>query len=213
MFETDQTPHVFALAPGVDFPRALVDGLRARLGEAPPEALARVQILVNTRRMARRLREIFDAGPPCLLPRIGLVTDLGEGWDLAHLPPPAPRLRRRLELVQLVTALIDRQPDLAPRSAAFDLADSLAALMDEMHGEGVSPEAIEALDITDQSGHWARIKAFLGIVRPYFDAAATAPDPETRQRRVIEHLVARWQQNPPPHPLIVAGSTGSRGAT
>ena len=41
----------------------------------------------------------------------------------------------------------------------------------------------------------------------------TAPDPETRQRRVIEHLVARWQQNPPPHPLIVAGSTGSRGAT
>jgi double-strand break repair protein AddB len=213
MFETDPAPHVFALAPGVDFPRALIDGLCARLGDAPPETLARVQIIVNTRRMARRLREIFDDGPPCLLPRIGLVTDLGENWDLAHLPPPAPRLRRRLELVQLVSALIDHQPDLAPRSAAFDLADSLAALMDEMHGEGVAPAAIDALDITDQSGHWARIKSFLGIVRPYFDAAATAPDPETRQRMVIERLVARWQEAPPQHPVIVAGSTGSRGAT
>lgn len=213
MFGTDPAPRVLALAPGVDFARAFIDGLRARLGDAPPEALARVQIIVNTRRMARRLREIFDEGPPCLLPRIGLVTDLGESWDLAHLPPPAPRLRRRLELVRLITALIDRQPDLAPRSAAFDLADSLAALIDEMHGEGVSPEAIDALDITDQSGHWARIKAFLGIVSPYFNDAATAPDPETRQRMVIERLIARWQEAPPPHPVIVAGSTGSRGAT
>ncbi|PKQ13430.1 MAG: double-strand break repair protein AddB [Alphaproteobacteria bacterium HGW-Alphaproteobacteria-1] len=213
MFETDPTPHIFALAPGVDFPRAFIDGLRTRLGDSPPEALARVQIIVNTRRMARRLREIFDSGPPCLLPRIGLVTDLGESWDLAHLPPPAPRLRRRLELVQLVSALIDHQPDLAPRSAAFDLADSLAALMDEMHGEGVAPDAIETLDITDQSGHWARIKSFLGIIRPYFDAAASAPDPETRQRMVIERLIARWREAPPPHPVIVAGSTGSRGAT
>jgi double-strand break repair protein AddB len=213
MFETDPAPHVFALAPGVDFPRALIEGLRARLGAAPPEALARVQIIVNTRRMARRLREIFDAGPPCLLPRIGLVTDLGESWDLAHLPPPAPRLRRRLELARLITALIEKEPDLAPRSAAFDLADSLAALMDEMHGEGVTPAAIEALDIADQSGHWARIKTFLGIVRPYFDEAATAPDTETRQRMVIERLIARWQDAPPAHPVIVAGSTGSRGAT
>ena len=199
MFGTDPAPRVLALAPGVDFARAFIDGLRARLGDAPPEALARVQIIVNTRRMARRLHEIFDEGPPCLLPRIGLVTDLGESWDLAHLPPPAPRLRRRLELVRLITALIDRQPDLAPRSAAFDLADSLAALIDEMHGEGVSPEAIDALDITDQSGHWARIKAFLGIVSPYFNDAATAPDPETRQRMVIERLIARWQEAPPPH--------------
>ncbi|MGX0903789.1 ATP-dependent helicase/nuclease subunit B [Roseovarius sp. MBR-79] len=213
MFETESTPHVFALAPGVDFPRALIYGLRARLRDAPPEALARVQIIVNTRRMARRLREILDEGPPCLLPRIGLVTDLGERWDLAHLPPPAPRLRRRLELVQLVTALIDHQPDLAPRSAAFDLADSLATLMDEMHGEGVAPQAIDALDITDQSGHWARIKSFLGIVRPYFDASATAPDPETRQRMVIERLIERWRSAPPQHPVIVAGSTGSRGTT
>ena len=213
MFEPTDSPRVFGLPPGLDFPRALVEGLRARHAGQPPEALARVTLIVNTRRMARRIRDLFDEGPPCLLPRISLVTDLGEMWDLAHIPDPVPRLRRRLELVQLISTLLDGQPDLAPRSAIFHLADSLAGLMDEMHGEGVAPQVIEDLDVTDQSGHWARIKAFLGIVRHYFEADPENPDVETRQRMVIERLTGLWAEAPPQSPIIVAGSTGSRGAT
>ncbi|KNX40666.1 PD-(D/E)XK nuclease superfamily protein [Roseovarius tolerans] len=213
MFEPSDTPRVFGLAPGVDFPRALVEGLRARHAGQPPETLARATLIVNTRRMARRIRDLFDQGPPCLLPRISLVTDLGEMWDLAHIPDPVPRLRRRLELVQLISTLLDTQPDLAPRSAIFDLSDSLAGLMDEMHGEGVPPQVIEDLDVTDQSGHWARIKSFLGIVRHYFEADPENPDVETRQRLVIERLADLWALKPPQSPIIVAGSTGSRGAT
>jgi double-strand break repair protein AddB len=213
MFEPTDSPRVFGLAPGLDFPRALVEGLRARHAGQPPEALARVTLIVNTRRMARRIRDLFDDGPPCLLPRISLVTDLGEIWDLAHIPDPVPRLRRRLELVQLISTLLDGQPDLAPRSAIFHLADSLAGLMDEMHGEGVAPQVIEDLDVTDQSGHWARIKAFLAIVRYYFEADPENPDVETRQRMVIERLTGLWTEAPPQSPIIVAGSTGSRGAT
>jgi double-strand break repair protein AddB len=213
MFEPTDSPRVFGLSPGLDFPRALVEGLRARQSGQPPEALARVTLIVNTRRMARRIRDLFDEGPPCLLPRISLVTDLGEMWDLAHVPDPVPRLRRRLELVQLISTLLDTQPDLAPRSAIFPLADSLAGLMDEMHGEGVPPRVIEDLDVADQSGHWARIKAFLAIVRHYFEADPEAPDVETRQRLVIERLTGLWAEAPPQAPIIVAGSTGSRGAT
>ncbi|WP_300549544.1 double-strand break repair protein AddB [Roseovarius sp.] len=213
MFESGDSPRVFGLPPGVDFPRALVEGLLARHADQPPEALARVRLIVNTKRMARRIRDLFDQGPALLLPQISLVTDLGEGWDLGQIPDPVPSLRRRLELVQLITALLDRQPDLAPRSAIFDLADSLAALMDEMHGEGVSPDVIDDLDVTDQSGHWARIKSFLGIVRHYFDAGFDQPDVETRQRRVIQRRIEQWQNDPPRHPIIIAGSTGSRGAT
>jgi double-strand break repair protein AddB len=213
MFETSDGPRVFGLPPGLDFPRALVEGLRVRHAGQPPEALARVTLIVNTRRMARRIRDLFDEGPPCLLPRISLVTDLGEMWDLAHVPDPVPRLRRRLELVQLIARLLDGQPDLAPRSAIYHLADSLAGLMDEMHGEGVAPQVIEDLDVTDQSGHWARIKEFLGIVRHYFEADPENPDVETRQRLVIERLADLWAEAPPQSPIIVAGSTGSRGAT
>ena len=212
MFDPSDAPRVFAVPLGADFPRALVNGLLERLEGQPPEALARVQLIVNTRRMARRIRTLFDEGPARLLPRIGLIGDLGEAWALADIPDPVPPLRRRLELLQLVSALLERQPDLAPRSSIFDLADSLAGLMDEMHGEGVSPDLIDDLDVTDQSGHWARIRAFLGIVGHYF-GGSSAPDLETRQRMVIETLTKNWQQTPPRHPIILAGSTGSRGAT
>ncbi|MGE4325502.1 MAG: hypothetical protein AB7E21_05250, partial [Pseudodonghicola sp.] len=77
MFDPGDTPRVFALPCGVDFPRALIDGLLQRMAGQPPEALARVELVVNTRRMARRIRDIFDAGPPLLLPRLSLLTDLG----------------------------------------------------------------------------------------------------------------------------------------
>ena len=213
MFEPSAGPRVFGLPPGVDFPQALIEGLHARLAGQPPEAMARVQVIVNTRRMARRLRDLFDAGPPALLPRISLVTDLAEIWQMDEVPPAVPPLRRRFELTRLIAALLEKQPDLAPRSALFDLADSLARLMDEMQGEGVDPDAIEALDVTDQSGHWARIKAFLGIISVYFDASHDAPDTEARQRMVVAALTRHWMDMPPAHPIIIAGSTGSRGTT
>ena len=213
MFDPSSTPRVFAVPPGVDFPRALVNGLRTRSADHPPEALARVQLIVNTRRMARRVRDLFDRGPPCLLPRISLVTDLGESVDLAQIPAAIPPLRRRLELTQLIAKLLDQQPDLAARSSLFDLSDSLAALIDEMQGEGVPPEAIRQLDVSDMSGHWARAQAFIGIADYFIDTEGDALDAQARQRRVVETLIARWQETPPQHPVILAGSTGSRGTT
>ncbi|MEO0379988.1 MAG: hypothetical protein AAF252_06925, partial [Pseudomonadota bacterium] len=69
MFEPAAAPRVFGCAMGVDFPAAVIEGLEDRLKDAPPDAWARVTLLVNTRRMARRLRDLFDAGPPRLLPR------------------------------------------------------------------------------------------------------------------------------------------------
>ena len=213
MFESDPPTRVFATPPGVDFPRVLVDGLRNRFAEQPPEALARVQLVVNTRRTALRVRELFDQGPPCLLPRVSLVTDLGESTDLAQIPPAIPPLRRRLELTQLIAKLLDQQPDLAARSSLFDLSDSLAALIDEMHDEGVSPDAIRNLDVSDMSGHWARAQAFIGIADHFTQTDTDALDPLARQRHVVENLIARWQEVPQQHPIILAGSTGSRGTT
>ncbi|MBY6113962.1 double-strand break repair protein AddB [Mameliella alba] len=211
MFKTPG-PRMFGLPCGADFATELVAGLRARLGDAPPEALARVEIFVNSDRMARRLREVFDAGPASLLPRIRLVTDLADPLTKAALPTPVPPLRRRLELTGLVSKLLDSAPDLAPRAALFDLADSLATLMEEMQGEGVPPEVIENLDVSDQSGHWQRALTFLRIVQQYFEADS-APDPQAYARRALQLRLAAWEIAPPSHPILVAGSTGSRGTT
>ncbi|MBD3677420.1 MAG: double-strand break repair protein AddB [Rhodobacteraceae bacterium] len=212
MFEPRHKPRLFGLPPGADFARALTEGLLSRMDGTPPEALARVEIHVNTLRMKTRLTECLTAEGARLLPNIRVLAELGRDTPLKGLPPAVPPLRRRLEIAGLIAALLDREPTLAPRAALFDLADSLARLLAEMQEEGVTPDAIAALDVTDLSGHWERSQQFLGIVSGYFSGEAGI-DPEARQRRVVEAIARRWAEAPPDHPVLVAGSTGSRGAT
>ena len=202
---------VFALPPGVDFPAELVAGLRQRLSGQPPETMARVTLFLNTARMRQRVTACFVAAGAGLLPRLRLITDLADDPALG-LPAATPPLRRRLELAQLVARLLQAQPDLAPRAAIFDLADSLAALADEMQTEGVPAARLAALDVSRHSEHWARVQRFLSIIAPQL-SDTSAPDSGLRQRLAVERQIARWQASPPGDPVIVAGSTGSRGMT
>ncbi|MEX0311583.1 MAG: double-strand break repair protein AddB, partial [Tateyamaria sp.] len=213
MFESSDTPRLFGCAPGVDFPRAVVQGIEQRMAHAAPTDWARITLLVNTTRMARRLRDLFDAGPARLLPRIQMITQLDDLVPGTPLPAPASPLRRRLELATLIQSLLARQPDLAPDAGPFDLADSLAAMMDEMQGEGVTAADIAALDVSDQSGHWLRAQQFIAIAQQYIDDGGGAPDPEARQRAQVMRLADRWAKTPKLEPVLIVGSTGSRGAT
>ncbi len=210
MFDPSASPRVFALPPGADFPRHLVEGIRARFEGQRPDAIAKTTVIVNTARMARRVHALFDDGPATLLPRIQLLGEFANAAS-AHLPKATPAIRQRFELIQLVTRLLEQQPDLAARASIYDLADSLAALFDEMAGEGVPVDAIEALDVSDQSGHWARAQSFFGIARHFLENLDSAPGQDARQRRAIEAIVQSWEETPPQHPIILAGSTGSRG--
>jgi len=213
MFDPQDSPRVFGLPPGVDFAQALVSELLERTADMSPTDIARIQIFVNTSRMQRRLRDVFGAGKALLLPRIRLITDLARDPLYGNQNTQVSPLRRRLEIVKFVSALLDQEPELAPRAALFDLADSLANLMDEMQGEGVTPDDIATLDVSDQSGHWDRALRFLRIITPYFSQTDASADPEARQRIAVELLREVWANEPPSHPIIVAGSTGSRGAT
>jgi double-strand break repair protein AddB len=213
MFDPTSTARCFALPPGCDFSAGFLAGFQARLKGHPPEAAARVEVFVNTRRTARRLDALFASGPPGLLPRIRVITDLARDPLIgADIPAAIAPLRRRLELSQTIRALLRLQPDLAPKSAVFDLADSLANLMDEMQGEAVTPDDLARLDVAHHAAHWAHSLTFLNILGSYF-GNSSEPDAEARQRLVVEHLARQWRENPPQHPVIVAGSTGSRGAT
>lgn len=209
MLDSSEVPNLFGVPCGVDFAQSIVNGLLARTPD--PETLARTTIYANSGRMKKRLQELFLERGALLLPKLRLVMEIGS--DLPHLDPAPSSLRQRLELTQMVTRLLDEQPDLAGREAIFDLADSLARLMDEMQGEDVSPEDIANLDVTDQSGHWQRAQAFLSIVSDYFDNNENSPNAEARQRIVANMLAADWNDAPPKDPILVVGSTGSRGAT
>ena len=214
MFDPTDKPRLYGLPPGADFAAELAKGLLDRMSGRRPEALARVTVLVNTRRMQRRLKMLLSEGPARLLPRIALITDLGALIQTADVAPPVSPLRRRLELALMVDKLLRAEPEIAPKSATVDLADSLASLMDEMQGEGVSLETLLALDVSDQSGHWARSLKFLSIVREYTEQMAGKwMDPEARTRQLALELITTWSLQPPTDPIIVAGSTGSRATT
>jgi ATP-dependent helicase/nuclease subunit B len=209
VFKPTPSPRIFALPPGCDFPKLLVAGLQARMATAPPEAMARVTLYLNTNRMMARVAQIFTSQSAQFLPRLRLLTQVDQDPRLMRHSVTSP-LRRQLEISTLIAALLQMQPDLAPRSATFDLAISLSRLLDEMQSEGVPPQAISALDVGDYSAHWARTQDFLRIVAPLF---AAGDGPQARQRAAVAALSALWQASPPQDPVIIAGTTGSRKAT
>lgn len=202
-------PRIFALPPGCDFPSAVVAGLRARLHGHPPEAMARVTLYVNTNRMQARITDLFVQSGASFLPKLRLITQLAEDPRI-HLAQATSPLRRLLEISNLVSALLAASPDMAPRAAVFDLAVSLNRLLDEMQGEDVTPQAISSLDVAQHSAHWERAQAFLRIVTPLFYGD---DGPENRRHAAVAALRALWGDSPPPDPVIIAGTTGSRKAT
>jgi double-strand break repair protein AddB len=201
---------LYALPPGVDFPAELVRGLLSRHGHLPPEGLARVTLILNTERMRGRVRDCLIAAGLRLLPRLMVLTDVAASLSPVPLPPATPKLRRILQLSVLLDGLLRTGSTPFPRAALFDLAESLTALMEEMQDEGVPPATIAALDVGNHSAHWARTQAFLGIATQALDQGMDAP---ARQRQAVLALAQAWATLPPADPVIVAGSTGSRGTT
>ena len=211
-FSDTGLPRVFALPPGCDFAKEFVRGLLARQAGLPPENLARTEIYLNTGEVRRGVLRALTESGPALLPRIRLVTELALDRRFYDIPRPVPSLRRRLELFQAVAKLLEQDERFGSRPSTFDLADSLAQLMDEMHAEGVIPDRIAELDVSAHSAHWNESVRFLKIIDQFW-GRTEAPDRQARQRMVAERLVESWRSRPPAHPIIVAGSTGSRGAT
>ncbi len=203
---------VFAIAPGVDYIAAFVKGLRARMYGRPPEAMARVRIFVNADQTRRRLLDTLVRGQPGFLPRITVFDDLAQAPLAGHaIPAPTSALRHRLELGRAVSLLLDRQGSLARKAATFELSDSLASLMDEMHDQGLSPDVLTNIDVSDHAEHWERSLRFLNILRPYF-ADLSEPSLRARLSLVVDALLQDWQTRPPEDPVLIVGSTGSRGA-
>ena len=103
----------------------------------------------------------------------------------ADLPAAVPALRRKLELARLVAGLARAEPHLATGAAAFDLADSLAELLDEMQGEGIDPAAFAAVDPAEHAAHWQRSLRFLVADRrlPRRRRPHRGPGPPARRRR------------------------------
>src|SRR5258708_10499564 len=149
--ERTMRPRVFTISADRPFLATLARGLVAMAG-SDPLRLARMTVLLPTRRATRSLREAFlrltgegsDPGAPLLLPRMRAIGDLdddgltfgadagdGSGGDTLSIPPTIPELRRRLLLTELILDWSKRgdDPPLLPGQAAA-LAGALTRLLD-----------------------------------------------------------------------------------
>ena len=198
---------LYALPPGVDFAAEVVAGLVARMADRPPETMAGVTIYCNAGHTLRGIETAFHRHGAMLLPRLRLIADLGTD---AGFPPPAVPLARQLELSHLVArALAGDTGQSVP-----ELTRSLADLMAEMQSEGLDADSLDRIDAGDHAAHWQRALAFLNIAAR-FHLAGPPVDREAQQRAAAERLAADWAAGIglPAGPVIVAGSTGSHGAT
>jgi ATP-dependent helicase/nuclease subunit B len=222
--------NIFTIPPTLPFADTLAAGLLARAGGAA-EALARMTVLLPTRRACRALREAFlrqSGGRPLLLPRLHPIGDVDEeelvltageyeaGDGFAEIPPAISSLCRRLLLAELIRKFEERRgSDVTPDQAAW-LAADLARLLDEMQTERREAAGLAALVPDRFAEHWQHTLTFLGIVTeqwPKILAAEGALDPAAHRNRLLEAQAAAWRAKPPAAPVIAAGSTGSIPAT
>ncbi|MFQ5984663.1 MAG: double-strand break repair protein AddB [Alphaproteobacteria bacterium] len=218
---------VWTIPPGVPFVDALAAGLLERDG-GEPLALARVTILLPTRRACRSVREAFlrqRGGQALILPRMRPLGDLGdedivlddeagETAENADLPPAISPMRRQLLLTRLI--LKWGEAGAATADQAARLAAEFARLIDQVETERLGFDALAKLVPEDYAEHWQATLRFLKIVTEHWPAILAEQelvDPAERRNRALAALARRWRTRPPADPVVAAGSTGTVPAT
>lgn len=216
-------PKVWTIPAGRQFAKSLVRGILAR--HAPSADLSGVTIYVPTVRAASALTDLFvseSAPRTLLLPDIRPLGDVGEdehglGGEgeegrpvTGEIPPAIPSVRRRMLLARLVHAMRKKQAGGLPEAAR--LAGDLMHLLDTLHHEGLDLDDLDGIVEGEVADHWQETLKFLAILRDHWPKILEGEgkrDPARRQRELLLLRASSWERNPPPGPVIVAGSTGT----
>lgn len=222
-------PNVQTIAPGTPFVDALAAGILERFGSVPDQ-LAQVTVLLPTRRACRSLREAFlrrSGGTPLLLPQMTPLGDVDEdelslaGWEgigagnSFEAPTAVSSLKKQLLLTRLVMAFEKGHTTV---DQAARLAGELGVLLDQVQTERLSLDALSNLvpEVQNLSKHWQITLSFLKILTDLWPEALAEQgcvDQALRRNLLLEAQAELWRSQPPKHPIIAAGSTGSIPAT
>ncbi len=229
-------PNVFTIPSDAPFLEvlagAVLKGFPTNSGIPSPIDLARVTILVPTRRAARELERVFfgvKGGNGLLLPRIRPIGDIDEElfglpeyshpWSEGALPGAISPIGRDLILMDLILewAKLNPQERLAaeivssPRQMVT-LAASLAEFLDSLETEDIDPERIAELYGFESARHREAILGFLALIREKLPARLMEKNllgPNARRSLLLRREAIRLAEGPAPWPVIAAGSTGS----
>lgn len=191
--------------------------------------LASSIIFLPTHRACEKLGNILcnkSQGQAILLPRLIPLGGI-DGEDLAlsslslyetmmGLPPLISAEQRLALLVQEIQNFYRQNNQYFKTSQACVLAKDLLRLIDQVQLEGLDFARLKDLVPEDYASHWQLTVEFLEIIAEKWPALIkklNKIEPADYQRLLLEYYAKRWEENPPTHPVIAAGSTGSIPAT
>jgi ATP-dependent helicase/nuclease subunit B len=218
------TKKIYNIPAGIPFNDHLAAGLLAET-KNHQHHLSQYLILLPTRRSCRMLQESFlrqASGNALLPPKMQAIGDIdAEELFLSvrdindfDIPPAISPLKRQILLAQLISSLPNFQHGTAHNMA---LAANLALLMDQIHTENKNLKDLpDLVDRTAFADHWQITIDFLEILSTHWPQILEGQgiiDPADRRNRLINALNKHWQENPPQHPVIAAGTTGSIPST
>jgi ATP-dependent helicase/nuclease subunit B len=217
---------VFTIPGSAPFADTLAQGLvQQLLPQSDPLALARATIYLPTRRAARTLTEAFARvlGGAALLPEIRPLGDVDEdeflfdpSADDFDLTPAISPIRRQILLATLIARWSGRRGRDLGFAQAAGLARALASFLDDVQRQNADLSKLENLVPKNLAAHWADVHAFLSLLAdlwPPLLAEENRQDTAAYTNASLHALARRFEKNPPPHPVIAAGSTGSIPAT
>ena len=223
-----KNPEVYNIPAHNSFVDVLAAGIIERFG-SDPLSLSNVLILLPNRRAVRSLREAFlrlSDGRPIILPNLQPIGDVDEDdlvmggsalYDDLSLKPAVPSHIRQMLLMNIIHAWYVKKGDDVPESAARAvLAEALGHLLDQVQTEQINFADLKDIVPEEYAIHWQQTLDFLEILTDNWpDILATTGymDAAIRRNDLLFALRESWLDNPPTHPIIAAGSTGSVKAT
>jgi ATP-dependent helicase/nuclease subunit B len=224
------SPRLFSIASGQPFldhlARTLFDeAARTRLyGECD---LSDVQVLLPTRRAARELANLFlqlaqtQGTGALLLPRIETLGDIEEdapqaGRDRLELAPAMEPMARHFYLLPLIRRWVELAGQPLNPVKLSGLAFDLESFFDQAQNEQIDFKELPNLVPGELAENWQQTLSFLTIITEIWTrdvANMGCLDPTDRRNQLLAQRTQDWNDTPPQHPIIAAGSTGSILAT
>lgn len=236
--KTADIPSVYNIPSELPFLDILASGITNKYQDPNnPLSLAKVLILLPTRRACRTLRKVFlkhTNGQAILLPKMVPIGDIDENIiQLSSLAisdfkiedkilPSVGDIKRRLLLTKLLQESLQKKRIGTERSYNIPvdrmvrLAGELAELLDQVQTERLDFANLINLVPNDYATHWQLTLEFLSVLTgswPKLLAQEEAIDPVNRWNQILSACLVEWKKHRPISPIIAAGSTGSIPAT
>ncbi len=216
-------PTVFSIPVQRAFADTLAAGLIDRYGD---DALGLAQGLIllpsNRARSAVQAAFVRASGTGLLMPRLAVIgdADLDESVALAldaideaePIPPAIDALKRRLMLAGLIERHHPAGEDPITGAAAFQLAEGLGRVIDQLQYEEVAPARLADIEsaLGDLAGHWQASWRRLSLLVdqwPKLLAATGHIDRADRRNRLLGRVSTGWRAAPPGRFVVAAGVT------